>query len=387
MSQATSHLKIQKNSIFTQPQPWLINGFWESILILAPPFISVLLTIILTCSAVVDQFQTEMPIWFWVVCILMVDVAHVYSTLFQTYFKPEELKRHPLRYSLIPIFSFLVGCVLHSLANSVFWTMLAYLAVFHFVRQQYGLMALYKRKEPLQHKIVDLLDTLLIYATMIYPLIYWHVHLPRQFSWFMPGDFLVGLPIGLEPISGWAYCVLILVYFVKEWLVYKETGWLNLPKNLIIWGTACAWTTGIVLLNGDMAFTLTNVLSHGIPYMGLIWLLQNKQNVQHSNQNFLPNQNFLQNQQTKIILTGIMALFLLWAFAFTEEALWDGWVWQEHQTVFNWLPFYQTLIPTQPLEMSSLSWVVPLLATPQITHYLLDGFIWRKSEASQIPSA
>jgi hypothetical protein len=384
MTQSISNPISQNNLIHSHPQPWLVNGLWESWLILAPPFISVLLTIILSNSPLADPFQTEMPIWFWVVCILMVDVAHVYSTLFQTYFKPDELKGHPLRYTLIPIFSFLSGCLLHSLSASLFWTLLAYLAVFHFVRQQYGLMALYKRKDPAAEtsfkKWGDTLDALLIYATMLYPLIYWHTHLPRQFSWFMPGDFLTGLPLWAEPLSGWIYGVLILVYWVKEWLVYRETGWLNLPKNLIILGTALTWYTGIVLLNGDMAFTLTNVLSHGIPYMGLIWLLQHRDHFQHSNNSILPN------QQTKTVLAGVMALFLLWALAFTEEAFWDGWVWQEHQSVFDWLPFLNAILPDQPLNMSALSWVVPLLATPQITHYLLDGFIWRKSEASQMLS-
>jgi hypothetical protein len=256
-------------------------------------------------------------------------------------------------------------------------------------------MALYKRKEVQDDSVFarfgNSLDTVLIYATMLYPLIYWHTHLPREFSWFMPGDFLTAVPFWLEPFAGGVYGLVILVYCFKEWQGFKNSGWINLPKNLILLGTACAWYTGIVLLNGDMAFTLTNVLSHGIPYMGLIWLLQNKQTIQNKGQNSSQNKakNTLKAKsaltELPTLLPGLfLGLLLLWALAFTEEAFWDGFVWQEHQSVFRWLPFFDVLPSFSPLDMNALSWVVPLLATPQITHYLLDGFIWRKSEASQL---
>jgi hypothetical protein len=48
-------------------------------------------------------------------------------------------------------------------------------------------------------------------------------------------------------------------------------------------------------------------------------------------------------------------------------------VWNEHQTVFKLFSF----LP-QVNDQVLLSLIVPLLVVPQATHYVLDGFIWKK---------
>ena len=67
---------------------------------------------------------------------------------------------------------------------------------------------------------------------------------------------------------------------------------------------------------------------------------------------------------------GRLATFLatLWIIAYVEEMLWDRGVWHERGWLFGgaWdLASFQVVL-------------VPLLAVPQITHYVLDGFIWRR---------
>ena len=59
-------------------------------------------------------------------------------------------------------------------------------------------------------------------------------------------------------------------------------------------------------------------------------------------------------------------------FAFIEEGLWDFTLWKEHKTIFG-----TTRVLDVNLSDQLLSFVVPLLALPQITHYILDGFIWK----------
>jgi len=61
-------------------------------------------------------------------------------------------------------------------------------------------------------------------------------------------------------------------------------------------------------------------------------------------------------------------LGLLWLVAYVEEMLWDRGVWHERGWLFG-----------SPWQIGSFkSILVPLLALPQITHYVLDGFIWRR---------
>ena len=67
----------------------------------------------------------------------------------------------------------------------------------------------------------------------------------------------------------------------------------------------------------------------------------------------------------------IFVLSLL-GLAYLEEGFWDGFVWREHTSVFwafSWLP--------RVSEPATLTWLIPLLSLPQVTHYVLDGFIWK----------
>jgi hypothetical protein len=76
--------------------------------------------------------------------------------------------------------------------------------------------------------------------------------------------------------------------------------------------------------------------------------------------------------QLKYIPFYILALFGL---AFFEEGIWDWFVWKEHGQLFgnffhapaNWI----------------LVLLVPLLTMPQVTHYVLDAYIWRLNKKGQ----
>src|SRR5262245_32015984 len=81
--------------------------------------------------------------WAWIPGVLLIDVAHVYSTGFRVYADPDELKRRPWLYGIVPVAGLILGIALYSEGELVFWRVLAYLAVFHFIRQQYGWVALY----------------------------------------------------------------------------------------------------------------------------------------------------------------------------------------------------------------------------------------------------
>src|ERR1700754_904574 len=86
----------------------------------------------------------DAPDWAWVPAVLLIDVAHVWSTVFRVYLDKDEMQRRPTLYWLVPVISFAIGVALYSEGEVVFWRALAYVAVFHFVRQQYGWVALYR---------------------------------------------------------------------------------------------------------------------------------------------------------------------------------------------------------------------------------------------------
>jgi hypothetical protein len=232
--------------------------------------------------------------------------------------------------------------------------------VFHFVRQQYGFLMLYARKERELPHWCRSLDQATIYGATLFPLLYWHTHLPRPFVWFIEGDF-IALPRSVWSAAAPLYVALLGGYLAKEiWLTFKGHR-LNVPRNALVLGTAASWYVGIIVASGDLVFTLTNVVAHGIPYVALTFIFARRRDQR------------MQTGRSLFIAPLIpLAIGLLVLLAFLEEGLWDGFVWREHLSLF---PSFEMLPHVQGHK--ALSLIIPLLALPQLTHYILDGVIWR----------
>ena len=131
-------------------------------------------------------------------------------------------------------------------------------------------MALYRARMGERGGAGRLLDAAAVYAATLYPLIYWHAHLPRRFWWFLAGDF-ASLPEAFERAAWPLYCVVLGAYFVRSAYGWAVRGAGNPGKDMVVLTTAVCWYAGIVAFNSDYAFTVTNVLIHGVPYMALVW--------------------------------------------------------------------------------------------------------------------
>jgi hypothetical protein len=341
----------------TSSQPWIHSARVDGAFILAPALLAtaVALTIVSFGHA-----QAGLGLWSWALLVIGIDVAHVYSTVYRTYFDRAERARLSGWLIAVPLVSWTGGVLLYSWSAAAFWTVLAYTAVFHFVRQQYGFLMLYARRERSLPPWCRLIDQIAVYSATLFPILYWHTHLPRQFVWFIDGDF-ARLPESLWAFGGPLYALVIAAYLSKEvWLQLHHVAF-NIPRNAIVIGTALSWYVGIVLTNGDLVFTLTNVVAHGVPYIALTCIFGRRRDQQ------------LQRRLSWFVPRLLpIAIGLLVAFAFIEEGLWDGLVWREHLQLF---PGFRLLPEIQGL--SALSLIVPLLAVPQMTHYVIDGLIWR----------
>ncbi|MCB9658580.1 MAG: hypothetical protein H6726_13105 [Sandaracinaceae bacterium] len=303
----------------------------------------------------------DSPEWVWLLCVLGVDVAHVWSTLYRVYLDPIELRRRLGLYVGVPVSCYALGVALHAHSDATFWRALAYLALFHFVRQQVGWLKLYHRRAPETTALDRGLDTLTLYACMLYPALYWHAHLPRRFAWFMQGDFVRISGAWLAALSAAAGPVYagLLVLFALRGAQRFVRGDAQPGVVLLVLSTAACWAVGIILTDGDYAFTVTNVLIHGIPYLGLT-ILYGRARAPH-----VPG-----SALGRVMRAGVpVALLLVLGLAFAEECLWDRFVWHERAWLFG---------DGRDESRATLTWLVPLLSLPQTTHYALDGLVWRK---------
>lgn len=338
-------------------QPWIHSGVVDGAFILAPALLAVLAT---AWWQATGRGSAEVSLAAWAVLVVGVDVAHVYATLYRTYFDRRERRSLSAWLWWTPLLAWLAGSILYSTSAALFWSVLAYAAVFHFIRQQYGFMMIYARADRAIPAWARRLDQVAIYAATLVPMLYWHTHLPLDFNWFVDDEF-VALPAWLWDFTLPCYVALGVACLAKEaWLLQRGFAF-NLPRNALLAVTALSWYVGIVVDHGDLAFTLTNVVAHGVPYIALTCIYKNHEEKQRQT----ARQWF-----SGAWLAAPVGLLVL--FAYAEEWLWDGMVWREHASLFPG----DLHLP----QLQSATWlaiVVPLLATPQLTHYLLDAVIWR----------
>ncbi|MGZ6480445.1 MAG: hypothetical protein ACXWQE_14140 [Bdellovibrionales bacterium] len=341
-------------------KPWIHSPRVDSVFILAPAFLVSLIPWFLPQAWVQAK---ELSPWTWVALVLAIDVAHVYGTIFRSWLDRTERESLNSILWIVLLACWAGGAALYSWGPEKFWRVLAYLAVFHFIRQQFGFLRLYSRFEigaPLWWRRMD---AIFIYSATGFPLLFWHLHGDREFNWFTSGDFalidsLPELPRLILLACGANFLALAtLGMIVREFSSRKVTGAFNWPRIAIAAGTLLSWNVGIVLFNSDLVFTMTNVVAHGIPYMALTWGYSFKKPIDLA-------------RGRRAWQYAAIFIVIIVAAAYLEELFWDNLIWAEHTQVFPRL--LETI--TEP---ATLAWLVPLLALPQSSHYVLDGFIWR----------
>ncbi|MFP6763648.1 MAG: hypothetical protein VB858_08520 [Planctomycetaceae bacterium] len=356
---------------------------------------------LLAAGAWLGVLHSHSPEWTWVTAVLLVDVAHVYATGFRVYADRQEFLQRRWLYVLTPVLAFLIGWAIYTEGDAGrirFWRILAYMAVFHFVRQQYGWVALYRARAGETSTPGRWIDSAAIYLATLYPLVWWHSHLPRNFWWFLEADFAQAPELAaelLEPV----YWLALLLYSGRSLYRGMQLRAWNPGKDIVVATTAVCWYVGIITFNSDYAFTVTNVIIHGVPYFVLIYWYRYRTAVT-AGQTEVPagSSGTLScsssspdgarpgtEPQTELrIRTGNTARRIvfffgtLWLLAFIEELLWDRGVWRERSWLFGSTWFQD---PQQSAKLQSV--LVPLLAVPQITHYILDGFIWKRRSNSR----
>lgn len=335
---------------------WVFSAREDLLWFVGPVVVSALVALVAWRTG---TLHADLPPWGFLLLVVGCDVAHVWGTAFRAYLDPVVRARRGGLLLLTPLACLAIGVLLHAQGPDVFWRALAYVAAFHFVRQPWGFMAWAGRRAGETSRLDRALDHAAVHAASLYPLVWWHAHLPRSFVWFRPDDFAAGLASAAVGPASVAYVAVLAAWVARQGWRWATGDGVNRAKWVVLSSTVATWYGGIVWLDSDVVFTASNVLAHGVPYLALVH--------RYGRARFAGARGAL----GRVFAPSGAALYvgLLVAVAYVEEACWDGLVWHQHA---GWFP-----LPALDLPEAALSLVVPLLALPQATHYALDAFIWR----------
>jgi hypothetical protein len=207
---------------------------------------------------------------------ILIDAPHVFGTFSRTYFDRTERQNRPrLLWGSLLFFAIGPAMVLAG-AGFVFFFVAALWAYYHLVKQHYGFMVLYKKKNGDLAAIDNALDRLLLLFTFNYPFVAFIARDPAAMA-RVPGPLRNG-------VGGLATLLLVVtVVLTVIWLGRQLQRWLtgqplNIPKYLLL--LAAIPMHWIVLLTPmpDKPIAIVAILTiyHNLQYHRLIWFHNQK---------------------------------------------------------------------------------------------------------------
>src|SRR5204862_1698376 len=209
---------------------------------------------------------------------ILIDAPHVFGTLSRTYFDKSEWRTRK-RLMLGSLVFFIIGpaMVLIGLGFTFFFVA-ALWAYYHLVKQHYGFMVLYKKKNGDLARIDNLLDRLLLLFAFNYPFVEFIARDPEAMA-RVPAPIRAG-------VNGFATLllagtILFLILWVGRQVQRGITGDpLNVPKYLLL--AVAIPMHWIVLLtpmpHKPIAIVAILTIYHNLQYHRLIWFHNKKYN-------------------------------------------------------------------------------------------------------------
>lgn len=315
--------------------------------------------------------KVSVPLLWWIPLGICIDVAHVYGTLFRTVLDSHATRQNWALYLVAGPGLLLVALLVNvCLGTQVGWTLLAYYAMFHFAKQPYGVLCLYKVRMGERDADDHIWDYWTCMCGAFIPFLLMHAQedSKAKLRWFNEQeDFLFRLAPTLQIPLYIVNVVVPLVWLARLLLRRQRQGTpLNKGKLWIMATQYVIWTFGTSdHLLTSLAF---HNVCHGITSMVLVWHVVRHRlaawRLEHPS-----TMKWVDKANEAALATPWRYIFVMVALATAEEFCWDVFVNQEM------LPDKGFHLPDFTERQKAVA--TSVLMWPQLSHYFLDCFIWK----------
>jgi len=217
----------------------------------------------------------------WWVWVLGLDGPHIFATLSRTYLDRRE--RAARRWLLLGSLGWLAAgpCVLgvsvalgQRLVFDLFLAFASIWAYWHVVRQHYGVMALYQRKNGDMHPMDRRIDSLTLYVGLLAPFIAFALTQPVARRMLGLGE-VPGTEV-LIARACWAAALVVVALFTARQLQRWRAGLgINSPKVLLLAAalglSALLFSPWVMDRVDFLMFTVVVTAFHNVQYHGIVW--------------------------------------------------------------------------------------------------------------------
>jgi hypothetical protein len=218
--------------------------------------------------------------WIWA---LGFDGPHVFGTVSRTYAdRQERRKRAKLFYGTLSLFLLGPAMVLAGRANllgtklwgPVFFFFASLWAYYHLVKQHYGFMVIYKKKNNDLAEIDNLIDRALILVGLTYPFLHFIGHNPVA-ARRVPFQVESGPFLWLENVVLFGFAISLILFLGRQFHRLYLRQPLNAPKLLLMAAALPMHWIVLRLLEpsevGALAAVSTLTIYHNIQYHRIVW--------------------------------------------------------------------------------------------------------------------
>lgn len=312
-------------------------------------FIPVYLLYLLLFQFNLVSLPSSPPYYFFLLGWLIVDGSHVYSTLLVSYMDRTIFQNLKWVLILTPLLLYvLTSSLFYFGQEQVFAYFLAYLAMIHFIRQEFGWMKIATRLDAEAPTWLNHVDKIVSYIMTIAPMM-WFMRKANSGFWYKSGDlFLVPDDIAYYGFSLFWPAVIVFLA-VNGYHTYK-TQTFNLTKFLVFINTFFGWYIAKTQTANIYLAVWLVIFHHGIPYYFIVFKTEKISGKYKLKEKL----KFLHLPILYLSCVGIFYLFMTNSCCSSAVGF----------------------LKTQGNLIKAL--VLAIAPVPQMTHFILDGFIWKR---------